>query len=330
MEFVVGTSSGLFVGDGRQPSPGTENLGIRQLRQVGSSLFAGTTTGVRRSADAGRSWEPSGVDGCDVWDILAAPQDAATLYAGTQPAHFFRSRDGGTTWDSFDSVLNVPGGERFCLPGGQTARALTFLVDPFDSDHLLAGVEVGGVIASEDCGKNWSLCLAGGNADVHVLAAHPKRPGVVYVTTGHGRNDDLEMNPREAGLYRSEDGGASWTYLGTKMNPYYTRPICIDPRAPHALTLPTAPEVRSSIKDPGGAKAILFRSDDDGDTWRSLGDADHSPSAARLTAVTPDAERAGWVLVGTETGEVWRVSPEAAWTQLTEGLPSVQALLALN
>ena len=53
---------------------------------------------------------------------------------------------------------------------------------------------------------------------------------------------------------------------------------------------------------------MLFRSDDDGETWRSLGDREHSPSAARLTAVTPDAQQAGWVLVGTETGEVWRVA----------------------
>jgi hypothetical protein len=83
------------------------------------------------------------------------------------------------------------------------------------------------------------------------------------------------------------------------------------------------------VKDPGGARSTRHRSDDDGATWRSLGDAGHSPSAARLTAVAPDPELAGWVLVGTETGEVWRVSPNASWTQLTAGLPPVQALLAV-
>jgi hypothetical protein len=45
--------------------------------------------------------------------------------------------------------------------------------------------------------------------------------------------------------------------------------------------------------------------------------------------VAPDPDYAGWVLVGTETGEVWRVSPDAEWSQLTGGLPPVQALLAL-
>jgi hypothetical protein len=223
----------------------------------------------------------------------------------------------------------VPGADKFCLPGGQMPRALTFIINPFNRDNFLAGVEVGGVLSSDDAGGHWSLGLLGENADVHVLMPHPQRKDVVYATSGHGRNDDIPMDPRMAGLYRSQNGGKSWEYLGTRMEPYYTRPICIDPRPPFALTVPTAPAVRSTITDPGGAQAVLFRSDDDGESWRSLGDAAHSPSEARLTAVTPDATRAGWVLVGTETGEVWSVSPEASWTKLTEGLPAVQSLLAL-
>jgi hypothetical protein len=110
---------------------------------------------------------------------------------------------------------------------------------------------------------------------------------------------------------------------------HYTRPMCVDPRQPHALTIPGVPDVRSSITDEGGARAMLYRSDNDGQTWRSLGDAAHSPSAARFTAVAADPEAVGGVLVGTETGEVWRVSADAAWTKLSDGLPAVQALLPL-
>ena len=86
--------------------------------------------------------------------------------------------------------------------------------------------------------------------------------------------------------------------------------------------------MRSSIRDPGGAQCVLYRSEDDGQSWRSLGDAGHSPSAARLTAVAPDPEVSGGVVVGTETGEVWRVTPDATWTRVCEGLPSVQALVS--
>jgi hypothetical protein len=329
MEFLAGTVSGVFSESGRE-AEGIAGRGVRHLSLAGGELFAGAADGVYRSGDGGRSWKRSGIEGCDVWHLTAMPGDPRTLYAGTQPAHMFRSDDGGDTWKSFDAFLEAPGADRWCLPGGQTARALTLVFDPFNRQHLLAGVEVGGVVASEDGGAHWSVTSAGENADVHVLTAHPQREGVFYVTTGHGRNDDQPMSPRMAGLYRSENGGKTWEYLGGKMEPYYTRPICIDPRTPFAMTVPTAPAVRSTITDPGGAQAVLFRSDDDGESWRSLGDVEHAPSAARLTAVTPDAERAGWVLVGTETGEVWSVSPEAAWTKLTEGLPAIQALLAVG
>jgi hypothetical protein len=47
-------------------------------------------------------------------------------------------------------------------------------------------------------------------------------------------------------------------------------------------------------------------------------------------AVVPDPAVASGVLVGTETGEVWRVSPQANWLQLSADLPRVQALLPLD
>jgi hypothetical protein len=330
MEFVVGTSGGVFVGASRRPSDGIDERGVRHLGQVGNDLFAGAADGVYRSGDGGRSWTRSGVEGSEVWNVAAASDESRTLYASTQPAHLYASRDGGDTWLEVDTFLQVPGAERWCVPNNpQGARALALAFDPFNPRQLWVGVEVGGVVASDDGGAHWSVTQPGGNADVHVLAVHPGRSGVVYATTGYGRNDDQPMDSRMAGLYRSEDGGKAWRHLGATMQPHYTRPICIDPRPPHALTVPCAPDVRSSIKDPGGAQSVLYRSDDDGETWRSLGDAQHSPSAARITAVTPDAERRGGVLAGTETGEVWRVAPDATWTQLTEGLPTVQTLLAI-
>jgi hypothetical protein len=137
------------------------------------------------------------------------------------------------------------------------------------------------------------------------------------------------MDPSMAGPYRSDDGGLSWQYLGGGMDVHYTRPMCVDPRSPHVLTVPGVPDVRSTINDPGGAQAMLYRTDDDGRTWRSLGDAEHSPSAARFTAVACDPAAPGGVLVGTETGEVWRVSEAGGWSRVCDGLPSVQSLLPM-
>jgi hypothetical protein len=138
------------------------------------------------------------------------------------------------------------------------------------------------------------------------------------------------MEQRIAGVFRSDDGGATWEFAWQGMRPPYTRPLCIDPRPPHALTVASAPTAFSSLRDEGGAQAVVYQRDDVHEAWRSLGDAAHSPSPVNFHAVVPDPEVPSGVLVGTETGEVWKVSPAARWTLLAAKLPLVQALLPLS
>ncbi|MBV9174749.1 MAG: hypothetical protein JOZ81_32200 [Chloroflexi bacterium] len=328
MDVLVGTSAGVFLNDSSVGD--LQSRTIRQLVRTNGDLFAAASDGVYRSSD-GRSWQSAGAGGLEVWNIAVSPHDPRTLYASTQPAHLFVSRDGGESWNELSSFLQAPGADRWCVPGTppQGARALALAFDPFEARRVWVGVEVGGVVTSEDEGRSWSVSIPCGNADVHLLAAHPARPGVLFAVTGYGRNDDAPMDPRLAGPYRSDDHGRTWRYLGERMQPHYTRSVCVDSRAPHVLTVPAVPDVRSSFKDPDGAQCVLFRSDDDGATWRSLGDAVHSPSRERLTAVAPDPQRAGGVLVGTDTGEVWRVGSDATWTQVCANLAPVQAILPL-
>ena len=54
----------------------------------------------------------------------------------------------------------------------------------------------------------------------------------------------------------------------------------------------------------------------------------HSPSAANFHGLTVDPEAPGGVLVGTDTGEVWRVSDRAGWQLCGEGMPTVLSLAA--
>jgi hypothetical protein len=330
MRVVVGTSSGVFVTEGGRQAEGIGSQITRQIVTCDGALLAAAADGVYRSTDRGESWTRAGIDAGEVWTVGASPHADGVVYAGTQPAHLFVSHDAGVSWSEVVSFVETPGADRWCIPNSSAgARALAFAFDPFDTARLWAGVEVGGVVSSRDGGAHWTGTWVGPNADVHLLMPHPSKAGVLFATTGYGRNDDRPMEPAIAGPYRSDDGGATWHYLGDGMRVHYTRPMCVDPRPPHVLTVPGVPDVRSSISDPDGAQAVLYRSEDDGASWHSLGDAEHSPSAARFTAVACDPEVPEGVLVGTETGEIWRVSADASWTRVCDGLPAVQALLAL-
>src|SRR5579862_2463418 len=252
MNFLIGTSAGVFTSQSGNAARGIEGQGVRQFVQVDGQVFAAGGDGVYASSDAGQSWRRVGVDGGEVWSVLSTSTDGGTLLASTQPAHLFRSDDRGATWQEVKSFLEVPGSERWCVPDNPIgARALTLAIDPFEARHYWVGVEVGGVIATEDDGAHWSVTEPCGNADVHMLAAHPQQPGVLFATMGAGRLDSRAGDPPVPGPYRSEDGGATWRYLGTNLQPRYARVLCLDRNAPDMLTVPATPNFRSSARDPG-------------------------------------------------------------------------------
>ena len=332
MKLLAGTSRGLFVVD--DPSHATPVLPertVRDLKASGGRLLAGVENGLFASDDGGRTWQPSGIAGRTVWQIFAGPH-AGEVYVGTQPAGLFRSKDDGRTWEEIESFAQSPEAERWCVPvkPRQPGRARALVVDRVDPSRLWVGVEVGGVVSTRDGGASWRLDLPGSNPDIHMMVAHPARPSMLFASTGYGRIDGVaEQIEGNAGMFRSDDGGTTWTYAWRGVVPRYARPLCIDPRPPYGVTVASAPTAFSSFKDEGGAQAMLYRSEDHGETWRSLCDAEHSPSAANFHGLVADPAEPGGVLVGTDTGEVWRVSDRGAWTRLASGLPSVLSILAL-
>lgn len=307
-----------------------DSRGVRDVVTIGDRVFAATGAGIHRSDDGGETWALAGLADYEIWQIRPAGSDV--IYAGTQPAGLFRSDDGGETWNELTSFTALPQAADWCVPLDPPlpGRARALVVDRDDPNRLWVGIEVGGIARTEDGGQTWAFDQPGGNPDLHMMFAHPGDDGVLFASTGYGRFDHIaEMVEPNAGVFRSDDYGQSWSYAWKGITPRYSRPMCIDDRAPHGLTVASAPTAFSNHTEEGGAGAMLYRSDDNGDSWRSLCDATHSPSAANFHGLMTDPETPGGVIVGTDTGEVWRVTDDAHWTELGSGMPSVLSLAAL-
>jgi hypothetical protein len=340
--LVIGTTEGVFLAAASELPRATDlsSRNVKVLRRTDGHVLAGTNDGVYRSADNGRGWQRVGLEGQEVLEIMPAPRDPRTVYAGTVPAALFRSRDGGATWSDVDSFALAFDADTWGIPAitgwPSGARAHSIVVDANDPEQCLVGIEVGGVVRSADDGSAWTTTLPGGVPDIHYVVADPERPERLYCSTGFGRIGKLAEVPekeRTAGMFASDDGGQSWRYIWEGMLHRYTRPLCIDARPPHALTVGTAPNARPyiSYRIEGGALGQVYQSTDGGATWRPLGDAPHSPSVAAILCVTPALDTAGNVLVGTDLGEVWHVDAASTrWTLLAEGLPAVQSVLELD
>ncbi len=327
---LAGTSRGVYAISGGTAEAVLDVRGVRDLFTSGDRLFAGTSDGVWISDDHGRTWSGPQLAGQAVWQIRAAA--SGRLFAGTEPAGLFRSDDNGDSWTELESFAHVPEAQQWCVPLDPPlpGRARAIVVDATDDDRIWVGVEVGGIARTTDGGQTWMVAMPYDNPDLHMMYAQPGEPNVLFASTGYGRfdhiADEIEGN---AGVLRSDDGGETWNYAWAGITPRYSRPMCVDPRSPHPLTVASAPNAFSSFKDANGAEAALFRSDDRGESWRSLADEAHSPSAANFHGLTVDPANLGGVIIGTDTGEIWRVSSDAQWELVAADLPAVLSLHAV-
>jgi photosystem II stability/assembly factor-like uncharacterized protein len=184
---------------------------------------------------------------------------------------------------------------------------------------VYAGVEVGGIIRTEDEGESWEEFHEGLHLDLHTLAgAQIDGADVLYTATGQG-------------FFRSADRGVSWQSCCDGLGSLYMVPLVVHPRDPRLLiSAATRGRPRYWRERPEGAMSTIYRSTDGGDHWEPsmTGLADALPGQVEVLSV--DRANPDLVYGGTLDGIVLFSGDRGqSWTVLAEGLPPVQALLAV-
>src|SRR6266436_4481846 len=162
-------------------------------------VYAGTDSGVYRSADRGARWErlDSPINAMHTWALAIDPAELETL--------------------AMELAEECPA---VVIP-----RVTALVVDPEDHRTIWAGIEVDGVRRSLDGGETWTT-IAGGlsDPDIHGIAVRRGQPKRVLATT-----------PRE--VFASTDAGESWQCLEVmKQFPHaYTRAIAVKEDDPHVI-----------------------------------------------------------------------------------------------
>ena len=97
------------------------------------------------------------------------PQDAQTVYVGSEPATVFGSHDGGESWKECVGFRAVPEAQQwFFHSETRHSHVRDLRMAPHDPRRLYAGIEVGGVVCSRDGGVSWQQ-LPGTHDDISSL-----------------------------------------------------------------------------------------------------------------------------------------------------------------
>jgi hypothetical protein len=265
----------------------------------------------------GKIWalEPGGVPG--------------RLWAGSMPGGLFRSDDAGESWALNDTLWRMPERRQWMgVAGGEQPGIHSVLIDPRDPADVRIGVSTGGVWASGDEGASWRLINRGMYAeympperredpiiqDVHRLARCATYPEIVWCQHHNG-------------VFRSEDGGATWRDVAAIHPSKFGFAVAAHPRDPKTAWF--VPAIKDERRYPVDGKLVVARTRDGGESFELLTTGLPQRHAYDLVwrhalAVDGAGERLAF---GSTSGGLW-ISEDGGdtWTMPEARLPPVAAV----
>ena len=162
---------------------------------------------------------------------------------------------------SMDLVKNM--NPRNIGPGGMSGRVTSIDVVLSNPDIIYAGTASGGLWKSTSGGIKWTPIFDNQiTASVGAVAVQQSNPDVIWVGTGEG-------NPRNSlnggyGIYKSLDGGKTWSSMGLE-NTRHIHRVLIDPINPNIVYV-------GAIGSPWGEhpERGVFKTTDGGKTWQKI------------------------------------------------------------
>jgi photosystem II stability/assembly factor-like uncharacterized protein len=199
--------------------------------------------------------------------VSGVPSRPLTYFAGYTGGGLWRTDDAGISW------RNISDG------WFKTGSVGAIAVAPSDENVLYVGMGEhairgqsstygDGVYKSTDQGRTWSHAGLAPTRQIAAVRVHPQNPDVVYVAA---QGDRWKGTP-DRGVYRSRDGGASWTRVLAGTNATSgANDLAMDPTNPRILYAAFWDHQREPwYVRSGGSGSGIWKSTDGGDTWTRL------------------------------------------------------------
>jgi photosystem II stability/assembly factor-like uncharacterized protein len=272
-------SAGLFNGlKWRLIGPFRGGRGVAVSGVPGDSntfYFGAVNGGVWKTTDAGTVWTPvtDGTNIASIGALAVAPSDPNIIYVGTGESDIRSDLSSGT-----GAYKSTDAGKTWVHIGLDETRQISkIVVDPRNANIVYVGAlghafgpnPERGVFKSVDGGVHWTKVLdQGSEVGVSDLTICASNPNLLFAATWHTLRPPwftyATVDGPGSGLFRSQDGGQTWSRLSGSGLPdgdwgRVGVAVAADGKRVYALI--------------SGKKAGLYRSDDGGNTW-ALANAD--------------------------------------------------------
>ena len=212
-------------------------------------------------------------------------------------------------------------------PASMGGRIDDIAVSESDPSIIYVGYAVGGVFKSENNGTTFlPVFETYGTASIGDIAIHPTNPDIVYVGTGEANN--RQTSTFGDGIYKTTDGGKTFTNVGLKDTQTIAR-IVIDPKNPETVYVASPGHLFGPNPERG-----MFKTTDGGKSWNKIKFIDDDtgftdiaidPSNSNiLYAASYQRRRSGCCFNGGgPNSALWKTTDAGkSWTKLSgNGLP---------
>ncbi len=253
------------------------------------------------------------VSGGRVATVAGTDLDPALLYAGAAGGGVWKSTNGGGDWTPvFDAA------------GSQSIGAIA--ISPHDVNDVWVGtgeawprndvIPGDGLYHSTDGGKTWARVGLHDTSQIARVILDPRDPKRILVAA----LGDPFRDTTERGVFRSTDGGKTWTktlYAGPSVG---ASDLAIDPHNPDVLYAGLWRFRRTSWSlTSGGDDDGLYKSTDGGVSWHKLSGAGLPAGLVGRIAVAfaPNDSKRIYAIVESKQGLLWRSDDAGATWKLT-------------
>ncbi|MFK7935120.1 MAG: WD40/YVTN/BNR-like repeat-containing protein, partial [Saprospiraceae bacterium] len=212
-------------------------------------------------------------------------------------------------------------------PALTSGRIADFAIHPDNPAHYYVATASGGVWKTTNAGTTYTPIFDNeGSYSIGCVTLDPQNPNVVWVGTGEN-NNQRSVNYGD-GVYKSEDGGASWKNMGLE-NSEHIANIIVHPDNSNVVYVSAIGPLWSK----GGERGV-YKTTDGGETWEAVLTIDEHTGVTDLLmdprnpqvlyAAAMQRRRHVYTYVGGGPGSGMYKTTDGGenWTKINKGLPS--------